>query len=57
MVSDFQFFGGVTKVFGSITPSDRGMCGRDLCMLCIWLGGACLWLGVGYGVGAVCLVV
>ena len=46
----------VTKVFGFIISKDRGMFGWGLCMLFIWLGGVRLWLGVGYGVGAVSLV-
>jgi hypothetical protein len=42
--------------FGFITSKDRGLCGRVLCMLFIWLGGVCLWLGVGYSVAVVFLV-
>ena len=53
----FSVFCDWLHIFGGfITSKDRDLCGRDFCMLFIWLGGVCLWLGVGCGVGAVCLV-
>ena len=36
----------VTQLFGYGVSKDRSLCGRDMCMLSIWLGGVCLWLGV-----------
>ncbi len=46
----------VTKVFGFIISKGRGRCGRGLCVLFICLGGMWLWLGVGCGVGEMCLL-
>ena len=54
MVSGLQFFWMVTKVFGYIISLSRGLCGGVMCVLFIWLVGACL-LGVCYGVGTLCL--
>ena len=51
-----SFFWMVTKVFGYIVSKARGLCGRVLCVMCIWQVGVSLWLGVCYGLGAVCLV-
>ena len=42
----FMFLCLVTKFVGCITSKDRGLCGRDLCMLFVWMCGVCLWLGV-----------
>ena len=46
----------VTKFFGYITSKDRGLCGRDLCMLFIWLCGVRLWLGVCFDACVVIMV-
>jgi hypothetical protein len=51
-----RFLRLVTKVFGFIISKASGLCGRVLCVLFIWMVGVCSWLGVCYGVGAVCLV-
>jgi len=51
------FFDWLQKCLVSLHLKIEGLCGRDLCMLFIWLDGVCLWLGVGCGVGAVCLVI
>ena len=45
----------VTNVFGYIITKSKGLCGRVMCVLFIWLVGVCL-LGVSYGVGVLCLV-
>ena len=52
----FRFLCLVTNFVGYITSKVRGLWGRDLCMLFIWLGGICLWLGDGFDVGAVFFV-
>jgi hypothetical protein len=46
----------VTKVFGFVISKGGDLCGRGLCVLFVWLCGVPLWLGAGYGVGAVCLM-
>ena len=49
-----SFFGLVTKVFGYIISKPRGLFGGVVCVLFIWLVEVSM-LGVGYGVGAVCM--
>ena len=46
----------VTRFFGFMTSKDRGLCGRVLCMMFMWLDGVCLWLGVGCSIVVVFLV-
>jgi hypothetical protein len=47
----------VTKVFGCIIAKGRGLSRWELRVMFICLGATCLWVGVGYEVGVVCLVI
>jgi hypothetical protein len=52
-----NFMESVIKVFGCVITKGRDLSRWELRVRFIWLGVTCLWVGVVYEVGVVCLVI